>query len=577
METSEPSSPNVSSTSRMMKYYRHPAHRVFVNRSLRLEKIKLFGFDMDYTLAEYKPPHIELAFELIKKRLVSIGYPEDILNFEYDQSFPIRGLWFDALYGNLLKVDAYGNILVCVHGFQFLKKSEIIDYYPNLFLTLEEGRVFVMNTLFNLPEIYMLACIVDYYSTDPKNTISAEGVQIGDLLLSYKSVFHDVRQSVDFIHQKGDLKKLTVADLDRYVVRDSRLPTLLTRLKANGFSTFLLTNSEFWYTDAIMNYLLPEETCGHWRSYFDYVVVDARKPLFFSEGTILRQVDVQTGTLRIGHHVGALQRGQIYSGGSCEAVSRLIGVKGREVLYFGDHIFGDILKSKKTVGWRTYLIVPELSRELTVWTQRCQLFQQLQQLDVQLSGLYKDLDSSNTEKPDISNIRQSIRTVTHEMDMSYGLLGSVFRSGSRQTFFATQVYRYADLYGPSVLNMLFYPFSYMFRAPAMLLPHESTVAHEQQLQCSDLPAINQQLSTAQLFATSCESIGNHSDRQLGSGGEERGESEEHQESPLPEQNGTTNSARLLDRQPTMTRPKIPRSLTQHHDEIDSEDESDGSK
>lgn len=27
--------------------------------------------------------------------------------------------------------------------------------------------------------------------------------------------------------------------------------------------------------------------------------------------------------------------------------------------------------------------------------------------------------------------------------------------------------------------MIYYPFSYMFRAPAMLLPHESTVAHEQ--------------------------------------------------------------------------------------------------
>ena len=32
-----------------------------------------------------------------------------------------RGLWFDTLYGNLLKVDAYGNILVCAHGFLFLK------------------------------------------------------------------------------------------------------------------------------------------------------------------------------------------------------------------------------------------------------------------------------------------------------------------------------------------------------------------------------------------------------------------------------------------------------------------------
>lgn len=26
-------------------------HRVFVNRSLAMEKIKCFGFDMDYTLA----------------------------------------------------------------------------------------------------------------------------------------------------------------------------------------------------------------------------------------------------------------------------------------------------------------------------------------------------------------------------------------------------------------------------------------------------------------------------------------------------------------------------------------------
>ena len=39
-------------------------------------------------------------------------------------------------------------------------------------------------------------------------------------------------------------------------------------------------------------------------------------------------------------------------------------------------------------------------------------------------------------------------------------------------------YRYADLYASSVLNLLHYPFSYMFRSPAMLLPHESTVAHE---------------------------------------------------------------------------------------------------
>ena len=41
--------------------------------------------------------------------------------------------------------------------------------------------------------------------------------------------------------------------------------------------------------------------------------------------------------------------------------------------------------------------------------------------------------------------------------------------------------RYADLYAASVTNLVHYPFSYMFRAPAMLMPHESTVAHEQKI------------------------------------------------------------------------------------------------
>ena len=103
-----------------------------------------------------------------------------------------------------------------------------------------------------------------------------------------------------------------------------------------------------------------------------------------------------------------------------------------------------------------------------------------------------------------------MQEVIHEMDMSYGLLGSLFRSGSRQTFFSSQVvrselfhvtlhiatkakfktsvyiliiglveiyiFRYADLYSSTCLNLLYYPFSYMFRAPPILLPHESTVA-----------------------------------------------------------------------------------------------------
>ncbi|EPY82600.1 cytosolic purine 5-nucleotidase [Camelus ferus] len=293
--------------------------RVFVNRSLAMEKIKCFGFDMDYTLAVYKSPEYEsLGFELTVERLVSIGYPQELLSFAYDSTFPTRGLVFDTLYGNLLKVDAYGNLLVCAHGFNFIRGCET-------------------------------------------------GFKDGDLFMSYRSMFQD-----------GSLKEKTVENLEKYVVKD------------------------------------PGSSHRPWQSYFDLILVDARKPLFFGEGTVLRQVDTKTGKLKIGTYTGPLQHGIVYSGA---------------------------------------------------------LFEELQSLDIFLAELYKHLDSSSNERPDISSIQRRIKKVTHDMDMCYGMMGSLFRSGSRQTLFASQVMRYADLYAASFINLLYYPFSYLFRAAHVLPGH----------------------------------------------------------------------------------------------------------
>lgn len=62
--------------------------------------------------------------------------------------------------------------------------------------------------------------------------------------------------------------------------------------------------------------LEKNETSRGWMSYFDYIVIDAKKPLFFGEGTVLRQVDTTTGALKIGTHLGPLKPGQVYSGGT---------------------------------------------------------------------------------------------------------------------------------------------------------------------------------------------------------------------------------------------------------------------
>nr|CAD7401288.1 unnamed protein product [Timema cristinae] len=613
---------------------------------------------MDYTLAEYKSPQYErLGFNLVKARLVSLGYPQEILEFEYDPSFPVRGLWFDSHFGNLLKVDAYGNILVCVHGFEFLKHSQVYELYPNKFLQLDESRVYVLNTLFNLPETYLLACLIDFFTNFPEYIREKTGVKGGDLFMSFKSIFQDVRNAVDWVHIQGDLKSETIKNLDEYVKKDERLPMFLTRIRESGAKVFLLTNSEYCFTDKIMTYLFDfphgarlDEPHRNWKSYFDTIVVDARKPLFFGEGTILRQVDTTTGALKIGTHMGPLQKEQVYSGGSCDVFTELIGAKGKDVLYVGDHIFGDILKSKKIRGWRTFLIVPELVQELHVWTDKCQLFAELQSLDVMLGEMYKptlvphtihcddsntqtpvhtldtqvnsldtlvhnsdwglpdslaenqrnehtwlslstclrpprpptplsllipqssekdaaylldkegnrsaarvniesalvllNLDSSTKEKPDISKLRVSIRDVTHKMDLSYGMMGSLFRSGSRQTFFSSQVVRYADLYAATFLNLIYYPFSYMFRAPAMLMPHESTVAHEQRF-VMESPMISRSRTFSVISDE--EVLDNNRHHKI----VDRGQSQ------VPH-----------------TRPETPRCLTHNHDEDCSDEESD---
>ncbi|XP_035464246.2 5'-nucleotidase, cytosolic II, like 1 isoform X4 [Scophthalmus maximus] len=423
--------------------------KVFVNRSLTLENIKCYGFDMDYTLAIYKSPDYEsIGFELIRDRTVSIGYPHELLRYTYDPSFPTRGLVIDTTFGNLLKVDSNGNILVCSHGFRFLKGNDIQKYYPNKFIQRDDtDRFYILNTLFNLSETYLYACLVDFFTRSTRH------------------------------------------------IRDPNIPVLLTRIKEVA-KVFLATNSDYSYTEAIMKYLLENNAMTgspkkSWRSFFDLVVVDTRKPLFFAEGTVLRQVDTDTGKLRIGTYTGDLQHGTVYSGGSSDIVCDLLDVKGKDILYVGDHIFGDILKSKKRQGWKTFLVVPELTKELHVWEEKKNLFEELKHLNVFLAEHYKHLDTDRSECPDICAIQTRMKVLTYRMDLSYGQMGSLLRSGSRQTLFASQLMRYADLYSSTCMNLLHYPFNYLFMAPPVLMPHEVASQHVADL--ADLTAVTKNI------------------------------------------------------------------------------------
>lgn len=76
------------------------------------------------------------------------------------------------------------------------------ELYPNKFIQLDESRIYVMNTLFNLPEIYMIACLMDFFSNSSQYIKCPEGVKFGEFFMSYNSIFQDIRTAVDWVHSK---------------------------------------------------------------------------------------------------------------------------------------------------------------------------------------------------------------------------------------------------------------------------------------------------------------------------------------------------------------------------------------
>jgi 5'-nucleotidase len=203
--------------------------------------------------------------------------------------------------------------------------------------------------------------------------------------------------------------------------------------------------------------------------------VSANKPAFFEEGTTLREVNLATGQLDVGR-ITEFKRGHVYNGGSMKIFAQLSGSQGHDVLYVGDHIFSDVIVSKKTQRWRNLLVIRELDRELAIQesSDARETLKHLENLNFVFREIYKHANSASTEVTDISLLRKHIKNTVSALNMRYNEhFGQLFRSGSQNSFFAMQVMRYADMYTADYTNLLNYPCFYYFSAPSNPLPHEA--------------------------------------------------------------------------------------------------------
>nr|CAB3498009.1 unnamed protein product [Digitaria exilis] len=144
---------------------------IFCNRSLNMRNITAVGFDMDYTLAQYKPETFEALayYGTIEKLVKDLHYPEELLSWEFDWKYMVRGLVLDKKRGNILKMDRHKYVKVAYHGFKELSKEEKVASYGSTLIrdSFDEPDYALIDTLFSLGEAYLFAQLVDFMDNNP--------------------------------------------------------------------------------------------------------------------------------------------------------------------------------------------------------------------------------------------------------------------------------------------------------------------------------------------------------------------------------------------------------------------------
>lgn len=490
-----------------------PGRGVFCNRTLNLRSIGAIGYDMDYTLVHYHArAWEERAYARLRSNLRALGWPVEDLAF--DPALVVRGLVVDLHTGNIVKANRFGYVKRAMHGTRMLDFDEQRRAYARTRVDLSDERWVFLNTLFSLSEGCMYAQLVE--RLDERALPGTMG---------YGDLYARVRASLDEEHMRGELKAEIMAAPERFVALDPEVPIALLDQKLAGKKLLLITNSEWSYTRFMMSYafdrFLPAKM--GWLGLFDLVIVSAGKPDFFStrmpafevvsdEGAGRRSVrgrsrraELHGGSAPpdtllvrpVGHTLG--DDGAFY-GGNAALVERHLGLSGEEILYVGDHPFGDVHVSKSALRWRTGLILRELEEEITAQLEfeprrldlvrimaekeRLELRQSQLRLAAQRVAHAYALPPQPMKRDEIDSQLSRLRASIGELDDRAAPLaqqsselantrwGLLLRTGNDKSLLARQIERYADIYLSRVSNFLYVtPFAFL-RSARGSLPHD---------------------------------------------------------------------------------------------------------
>jgi hypothetical protein len=162
-----------------------------------------------------------------------------------------------------------------------------------------------------------------------------------------------------------------------------------------------------------------------------------------------------------------LKEGKLFQGGNFQILHKLLMLKSADrLLYVGDHVYADVLRSKRSLGWRTCLIIPELPSEILnhkrLWKEREEIMN-LRRKQFKLTNQFDNLtlledESYKSELDDLAlkltTLRIEIRKKMDAYQSKYhNRWGPLFKAGFQESRFGKQITDYACLYTSRASNL----------------------------------------------------------------------------------------------------------------------------
>lgn len=452
---------------------------IFVNRTLNLKRIKYIGFDMDHTLIRYNSANFEqLAHRVMLEKLVDLkDYPKSVLDLEFDFDRAIRGLVIDRKRGNTLKLSRHSAIRASYHGLQLQNFKSQRKLYSSTYIDLSDPDYDTVDTTFSIAYAGLFMQLVELKETNEKYTLP-----------DFLTLAEDLNFVLDRGHRDGSIKSVVEKNIEDYVIKDPDCVAGLERFKKHDKHLFVVTNSDYHYSKILLDYAINPflKDHKHWSELFEFTITAAQKPSFFTDKRQFLAVNPSDGTMT---NVSSKLTPGIYQGGCANTFTQDLELNPDQILYIGDHIYGDIVRLKKDCAWRTALVVEELEDEVkklrqtqpitdqidNLMTQKIPLETEIDQLiseDIELNekGNEKKIDALIERVQKIDNEISPL--ITQRQSVFNPLWGEVMRVGIEESYFAYQVERFSCVYMSRLSELLNLSPRTYFRSMKRPLAHD---------------------------------------------------------------------------------------------------------